>query len=156
MCKLSDMSFLCFVGKQCLSPDTQRSYHHRMYTQCGAFWIRNARHRTLDARINQLTNIDYQSVWGVFWLRCRVCFSLLQSAIMCVRGHRSSIRRPVIVALILPSLRAGSILILINSRWYIPAVQHLTPNAGGGGKGYSIKPGEKKLKKKKSVWGSPN
>jgi len=32
----------------------------------------------------------------VFWLRCRVCFSLLRSAIMCVRGNRSAIYRPAV------------------------------------------------------------
>ena len=32
----------------------------------------------------------------VFWLRCWVCFSLLRSAINCVRGNHSTIRRPVV------------------------------------------------------------
>jgi len=31
---------------------------------------------------------------------------------------------------------------LINSHWRYPAVQHLTASAVGGGKGYSIYPGE--------------
>ena len=31
----------------------------------------------------------------LFWLRCRLCFSLLRSAIMCLRGHQSSIHRPI-------------------------------------------------------------
>ena len=30
------------------------------------------------------------------WLRYQVCFSLLRSAVMCVRGHCSSICRPVV------------------------------------------------------------
>ena len=35
-------------------------------------------------------NINYGRC--VFWLRCWVCFSLLRSTIMCVRGNRSSVR----------------------------------------------------------------
>ena len=38
-------------------------------------------------------NMNYSRC--VLWLRCRVCFSLLRSAIMCVRGNRSTIRHPV-------------------------------------------------------------
>ena len=30
----------------------------------------------------------------LFWLRCRLCFSLLRSAVMCLRGHSSSVGRP--------------------------------------------------------------
>jgi len=37
----------------------------------------------------------------VFWLRCRVSFSLLRSAIMCVRGNRSTIRHPVVANVVL-------------------------------------------------------
>ena len=28
------------------------------------------------------------------WMRCRLCFSLLRSAIMCLRGHRSTVHFP--------------------------------------------------------------
>ena len=31
----------------------------------------------------------------LFWLRCRLCISLLRSAIMCLRGHRSSVHHPI-------------------------------------------------------------
>ena len=31
----------------------------------------------------------------LFWLRCRLCCSLLMSVIMCLRGHWSSVCRPV-------------------------------------------------------------
>ena len=31
----------------------------------------------------------------MFWLRCRLCFSLLRSAIMCIRGHRPVAHRPI-------------------------------------------------------------
>ena len=31
----------------------------------------------------------------MFWLRCRLCFSLLRSAIMCIRGHCSVAHRPI-------------------------------------------------------------
>ena len=31
----------------------------------------------------------------MFWLRCQLCFSLLRSAIMCIRGHRSVAHRPI-------------------------------------------------------------
>ena len=27
----------------------------------------------------------------MFWLRCRLCFSLLRSAIKCLRGHQTSV-----------------------------------------------------------------
>ena len=30
----------------------------------------------------------------LFWLRCRLCFSLLRSAVMYLNGHRSSVGRP--------------------------------------------------------------
>ena len=30
----------------------------------------------------------------LYWLRCRLCFSLLRSAVVCLRGHRSSFGRP--------------------------------------------------------------
>ena len=30
----------------------------------------------------------------LFWLRCRLCFSLLRSAVMCLRGHSSSVGHP--------------------------------------------------------------
>ena len=31
----------------------------------------------------------------MFWLCCRLCFSLLRSAIMCISGHRSVAHRPI-------------------------------------------------------------
>ena len=31
----------------------------------------------------------------MLWLRCRLCFSLLRSAIMCIRGHRFVAHRPI-------------------------------------------------------------
>ena len=30
----------------------------------------------------------------LYWMTCRLCFSLLRSAIMCLRGHRSTVHRP--------------------------------------------------------------
>ena len=39
--------------------------------------------------------------WGqpysstIHWLRCRLSFALLRSAILCIRGSRSSVHRPV-------------------------------------------------------------
>ena len=31
----------------------------------------------------------------LFWVRCRLCFSLLRSAVMCLRGHRSLTSHPM-------------------------------------------------------------
>ena len=31
----------------------------------------------------------------MFWLHCQLCFSLLRSAIMCIRGHHSVAHRPI-------------------------------------------------------------
>ena len=51
-------------------------------------------YKKLASMLAEKWNINYSCC--VFWLRCRVCFSLLRSAIMCVRGNRSSVRRPVV------------------------------------------------------------
>ena len=40
------------------------------------------------------------------WLRCRLNFSLLRSAIMCLRGSRLSVRRQVVPEALQPSLAA--------------------------------------------------
>ena len=51
-------------------------------------------YKKLASMLAEKWNTNYSRC--VFWLRCRVCFSLLRSAIMCVRGNRSTIRRPVV------------------------------------------------------------
>ena len=51
-------------------------------------------YKKLASMLAEKWNTNYSHC--VFWLRCRVCFSLLRSAIMCVRGNRSTIRRPVV------------------------------------------------------------
>jgi len=38
-------------------------------------------------------NISYSRC--LYWIRCRLCFSLLKSGVMCLRGHRSSNSHPV-------------------------------------------------------------
>ena len=43
-------------------------------------------------------SLSYGIVMG--WLRCKLSFSLLRSAIMCIRGARSSLRCPIAEALI--------------------------------------------------------
>jgi len=57
---------------------------------------------------------------------------------MCVRGHCSSIHRPVVSNVDIAFSEGRLNMSLINSRWCYPAVQHLTARAEGGGKGYSI------------------
>jgi len=51
-------------------------------------------YKKLASMLAEKWNISYSCC--VFWLRCWVSFSLLRSAIMCVRGNRSSVRRPVV------------------------------------------------------------
>ena len=48
--------------------------------------------RKLASMLAEKRSINYNK--SLFWLRCRVCFSLLRSAVMCLRGHRSSVGRP--------------------------------------------------------------
>ena len=48
--------------------------------------------RKLASMLAEKRSINYNKC--LFWLRCRVCFSLLRSAVMCLRGHRSSVGRP--------------------------------------------------------------
>ena len=48
--------------------------------------------RKLASMLAEKRSINYSKC--LFWLRCRVWFSLLRSAVMCLRGHRSSVGRP--------------------------------------------------------------
>ena len=48
--------------------------------------------RKLASMLAEKRSINYSKC--LFWLRCRLCFSLLRSAVMCLRGHRSSVGRP--------------------------------------------------------------
>ena len=49
-------------------------------------------YRRLAAQISEKQKKDYSKT--INWLRCRLSFSLLRSAIMCLRGYRSSIHHP--------------------------------------------------------------
>jgi len=49
--------------------------------------------RKLASMLAVKRNISYSKC--LFWLRCRLCFSLLRSAVMCLRGHPSSFNRPI-------------------------------------------------------------
>ena len=49
--------------------------------------------RKLASMLAEKRNINYSRC--LFWLRCRLCFSLLRSAVMCLRGHRSVTSRKV-------------------------------------------------------------
>ena len=42
--------------------------------------------------LTEKRSINYSKC--LFWLRCRLCCSLLRSAVMCLRGHRSSVGHP--------------------------------------------------------------
>ena len=46
----------------------------------------------LASMLAEKRSINYNKC--LFWLRCRVCFSLLRFAVMCLRGHRSSVGCP--------------------------------------------------------------
>ena len=47
--------------------------------------------RKLASMLAEKRSINYSK--RLFWLR-KLCFSLLRSAVMCLRGHRSSVGRP--------------------------------------------------------------
>ena len=44
--------------------------------------------RKLASMLAEKWNANYSCC--LFWVQCRFCFSLLRSAVMCLRGHRSS------------------------------------------------------------------
>ena len=48
--------------------------------------------RKLASMLAEKRSINYSKC--LFWLRCGLCFSSLISAVMCLRGHRSSIGHP--------------------------------------------------------------
>ena len=49
-------------------------------------------YKRMASLIAEKQNHPYSST--LFWLRCKLSFSLLQSAVMCIRGSRSSYYRP--------------------------------------------------------------
>ena len=77
----------------------------------------------------------------LFWLRCRLCFSLLRSSVMCLRGHRSSNRGPLTSKLIWPAPRVAWSLVACR---YFQLSSTLIPSAGGSGKGSPSSPGKKR------------
>jgi len=48
--------------------------------------------RKLASMLAEKRSINYSKY--LFWLCCRLCFSLLRTSVMCLWGHRSSTRRP--------------------------------------------------------------
>ena len=48
-------------------------------------------------RLTNLLSAKHSLSYGIVmgWLRCKLSFSLLRSAIMCIRGARSSLRCPI-------------------------------------------------------------
>ena len=50
-------------------------------------------YKRLASLFSEKHSLSYGIVMG--WLRCKLSFSLLRSAIMCIRGARSSFRCPV-------------------------------------------------------------
>ena len=72
--------------------------------------------RARDERADELSrkqDKQYSLVMG--WIRCRLSFAILRSAILCIRGSRSSRHRPVseLKTLILP-LERGMFLLICN------------------------------------------
>ena len=51
----------------------------------------------VDKRLANLLSAKHSLSYGIVmgWLRCKLSFSLLRSAIMCIRGARSSLRCPI-------------------------------------------------------------
>ena len=49
--------------------------------------------RKLASMLAEKWNVNYSHC--LFWVRCRLCFSLLRSAVICLRGYRSSTSRPI-------------------------------------------------------------
>ena len=49
--------------------------------------------RKLASMLAEKRNVNYS--YCLFWVRYRLCFSLLRSAVMCLRGHRSSTSHPI-------------------------------------------------------------
>ena len=45
-------------------------------------------------------NVPYSSIIG--WLRCKLSFAILRSAVLCIRGSRSSIHHPITLPLLVP------------------------------------------------------
>ena len=48
--------------------------------------------RKFASMLTEKCSINYSKC--LFWLRCRLCFSLLRFAVMCLSGHRSSVGHP--------------------------------------------------------------
>ena len=49
--------------------------------------------KRLAAKIAEVDEVDYSSTMS--WMRCRISFALIRNAVMCIRGSRSSVRKPV-------------------------------------------------------------
>ena len=50
-------------------------------------------YKRLASLISEKNNQDYATTMG--WIRCCISFSLIRSAVMCVRGSRSSYHHPI-------------------------------------------------------------
>ena len=49
--------------------------------------------KSLAGKIAEMDNTDYSSTMS--WMRCRIAHALIRNAVMCIRGSRSSLRKPV-------------------------------------------------------------
>ena len=80
--------------------------------------------RKLASMLAEKRSINYSKC--LFWLHCRLCFSLLRSSVMCLRGHRSSKRCSATTNIGLAysegRLESGGLDWLL----VFPAVQHFT------------------------------
>jgi len=79
----------------------------------------------------------------LFWLCCRLCFLLLRSAVMCLRGHRSSFNHPITSIIDLAYSEGRLESSGLNWMLVFPAVQHFNTKCWGWWQRQSIKPGKK-------------
>ena len=79
----------------------------------------------------------------LFWLRCSVCFSLLRSAVVCLRVIALQLAVHPLLILIWPTPRVAWNLAALFDCWYFQLSCTLTHSAGGGGKSSPSSPGKK-------------
>ena len=73
--------------------------------------------------------------WCLFWVRCCLCFSLLKSGVMCLRGHRSAKSHLCQLMLI---WRVTLMLGPLSELFQLLVSSSCAPSAEGGRQGQSI------------------
>jgi len=69
--------------------------------------------RKLASKLANKWNVNYSCC--LFWLRCKLCFSLLRSGMMCLRGHQSSTSHPNVDLAIFQALLSELLQLLVPS-----------------------------------------